>query len=209
MGLEKYKKYFKMFSRTKLVVGLTGSIGSGKTTVADLFKSCGVYVISSDEIVKEILTKKEICDKIMNRYHSVRDKDLQLNKAKLARVLFRNKRIKKFVENLIHPLVIKEIIKEIRKSEGSVVVVEVPLLFEKNLESFFDLVICVTAKNSIRRKRLLNRGMKMADILIREKNQFSDDLKIRYSDIIIDNSSSYQLLKNKVLNLYNLLRKLI
>jgi len=208
MGLERYKKYFKKFSKNKIIVGLTGNIGSGKSSVLNIFKELGFFTISSDEIVKEILTKKEICDKIIKRYHSVKDKGSRIDKSKLAKLLFRNERAKNFVENLLHPLVIKEIIKRIKESEGSVVIVEVPLLFEKNLESFFDLIICVIAKDKIRMKRLIKRGMKKDDIKQREKNQFDQKFKIKHSDIIIDNSSSYEVLKEKVLGIYNLIKKL-
>jgi dephospho-CoA kinase len=86
--------------------------------------------------------------------------------------------------------------------------VEVPLLFEKNLESFFDLIICVIAKDKIRMKRLIKRGMKKDDIKQREKNQFDQKFKMKHSDIIIDNSSSYEVLKEKVLGIYNLIKKL-
>jgi dephospho-CoA kinase len=209
MGLKKYLKYFKKLSEKKLLIGLTGTIGSGKTTVLNIFKRFGTFTISSDEIVSEILTRKKICDKIIKRYQSVKKDHLEIDKVKLGAILFKNVRAKRFIENLIHPLVIEEIIKEIKKTKSGVVVVEVPLLFEKGLESFFNLVVCVFARKDIRRKRLLKKGMNLMEVFEREKHQFNDEFKIRFSDIVIDNSFlSPSDLEKKVYEIFQTFKKL-
>lgn len=209
MKLTKYVKKFKESSKKNLLIGLTGGIGSGKSTALKFFEKYGCYVVSADDKVKKILTNKKNCDKILLRYPEVSDRFGLLDKKKLALLIFKNKRVKKFIEGLIHPEVISEILKEIRNIEGKVIAVEIPLLFESGLEEAFDLVVSVVCDNKKRVERLVKRGMSKSEIYYRIKAQETDETRIRKSDAVIYNDGSISGMEKEVKNLCGILKEII
>lgn len=182
----------------RFIIALTGTIGSGKTTVLNLFRDFGFFVISSDEIVKRLLTSEPYCSIILARYPQVGDSFHKIDRKLLARLIFSDERAKRFVEDIIHPKVALSIVERIKKASSKRVVVEVPLLFEVGLEKGFDLTICVVAEDRKVIKRLEKRGLELADINARISKQLSSTMKVNLSDIVIVNNEDINSLREKV-----------
>jgi len=194
-----------------LKVGLTGSIGTGKSTVSKIFKELGAYVIDADQIVHSLLKEESVKEKIREILGNVFDDKGEIDKKKVAEIIFNNPEKKKQLEALIHPLVferIQEKIKNIEKKDpDAVVVVEVPLMIETGSYKNYDVVIVVYAPEEIQLKRLLNRGMEKEDALKRIKSQMPIDEKVKYADIVIENTGTLEELKKKVENVYRELKR--
>jgi len=208
MNLEKYFKTIRKVAKDKLLIGLTGQVGTGKSTILNILKEKGFYTISSDEIVNKVLTNKKCYSKILIEFKEAFDSSGKLDKKKLAKIVFEDKRKREYLENIVHPFVLKEIIPIINKSQKRIVVIEVPLLFESGFYKYMDINICVysSLKNQI--IRLRKRGWTKKEILNRIKSQFSTDIKCKMSDIIIDNNKSMSYLEEQISLLYNSLSKI-
>jgi dephospho-CoA kinase len=173
-----------------LVVGLTGNYGMGKSKVLALFAKLGAYTFNSDKIVAALLTEKDVLEKIRRVIgHDVFYKNGSLNKKKVARLIFRDEALRRSLEDILHPLVferIKDILTSVDKS--SVVIVEVPLLFERGYRKRFDKTITVFTDEETALKRLEKAGVKRTDALLRLQSQLPISEKMKRSDFIIDNS---------------------
>jgi dephospho-CoA kinase len=175
-----------------LVVGLTGNYGMGKSRILALFAKLGAYTFSSDTIVAALLAEKDVLEKIRRVIgHEVFYKNGSLNKKKVARLIFRDEMLRRSLEDILHPLVfkrIKDFLKVVDKS--SVVVVEVPLLFERGYRKKFDKTVTVFTEEETALKRLERAGVKRKDALLRLQSQLPINEKMERSDFIIDNSGS-------------------
>jgi dephospho-CoA kinase len=175
-----------------LVVGLTGNYGMGKSRILSLFAKLGAYTLDCDTIIATLLTEKNVLERIRRVIgHEAFYKNGSLNKQKAARLIFRDAALRRSLEDILHPLVferIKEILKAIDK--GSVVVVEVPLLFERGHRKKFDKTITVFTDEKTALKRFEKAGVKRTDALLRLQSQLPIKEKMKRSDFIIDNSSS-------------------
>jgi dephospho-CoA kinase len=175
-----------------LVAGLTGNYGMGKSRILALFAKLGAYTFSSDKIVATLLTEKDILKKIRRVIgHDVFYKNGSLNKKKVARLIFRDEALRRSLEDILHPLVferINDILTAVDKS--SIVVVEVPLLFERGYRKKFDKTITVFTDEETALKRLEKAGIKRTDALLRLQSQLPIKEKMKRSDFIIDNNGS-------------------
>ena len=196
-----------------LKVGLTGSIGTGKSTVSKIFKDLGAYVLDADKIVHDLLKKKEVKEQIREKFGDVFDEKGEIDRKKLASVIFENEKKKKELESIIHPLVFKEIqlrLKEIEKKDpDSVVVVEVPLMIETGSYKNYDKVIVVYAPENLQLERLVKKGMTEEEALKRIKSQMPVEEKVKYADFVINNTGSFDELKKQVENIYKHLKTLV
>ena len=137
----------------KKAIGITGSIGAGKSTVLQVFKELGYFVASSDEIVANLYTKDEIKHILVKKFgFEVLDENNNVNKVFLRQKVSNNEVLQRFLENLVFPLVEKEIINIIKTYENPVI--EVPLLAKAHMEYLFKKIIFVDANKSIREKRI-------------------------------------------------------
>jgi dephospho-CoA kinase len=175
-----------------LVAGLTGNYGMGKSKVLALFAKLGAYTFNSDKIVAALLTEKDVLEKIRRVIgHDVFYKNGTLNKKKVARLIFRDEALRRSLEDILHPLVferIKDILTAVDKK--SVVIIEVPLLFERGYRERFDKTITVFTDEETALKRLEKAGVKRTDALLRLQSQLPIREKMKRSDFIIDNSGS-------------------
>ncbi|MEM7819873.1 MAG: dephospho-CoA kinase [Candidatus Aenigmatarchaeota archaeon] len=167
--------------RNKRIIGITGSFGSGKTTVANIFKDLGAYVIDADKIAKQLMKNKKIKSKIKNEFGTI-------NRKNLSDVVFSDKRKLLKLNKIVHPIVIKEIKNRIKKSKNKIIVVDVPLLFEAKMEKFFDKIIVVNCDKKMQIKRLIKKGFEKRDILKRIKSQLPIEKKLKFADYVIDNN---------------------
>lgn len=194
-----------------LKVGLTGSIGTGKSTVLKIFKDLGAYVIDADEIVHSLYKRKDIQEKVKSEFGDVFNEDNSLNRKKVAEIIFNNPEKKKILESIIHPEVRKEINNKIRdienKDKNAIVIVEIPLLIETGQYKEYDTVVVVYSPKNLQLDRLLKKGLSKEEALKRINSQMDIEEKLKYADFVINNSSSIEDLKKEVIKTFNNLKK--
>ncbi len=189
------------------VVALTGNYGMGKSTVAHLFRELGAITLDLDDIVDDLLREdsvlKEIRKILGNRVFSGKD----IDRSRVAEIIFSDKEKRDLLERLIHPLVIERMREFLKKKDRKrVIIVEIPLLFEKGYEDEFDKIITVYTDLETALKRLENKGIKRDQALMRLKAQMTVDEKIRRSDFVIDNNGTINDTKRQVIMIYNRVR---
>jgi len=171
------------------IIGLTGGIGSGKTTVSMMFKELGVPIYIADIEAKKLtntskIIKKEIID-VLGEEAYVAGK---LNTNFVAELIFNNKDLLKKINNIIHPKVAEHFNEWVCNQDAPYVIKEVAILFENNSYQSCDFTILITAPKEIRIERVLKReAISKREILDRIKNQWSDAKKKKLADIIIEN----------------------
>ena len=171
-------------------VGLTGNIGSGKSTVCKVFESLGVPVFYSDVEAKKLYSREEVKNKLMQRFgKSVFNNLGEVDFKKLASLIFSNKESLHFINNIIHPLVFESYnnwLSEYR--ENCYTIHESAILFEHHLEKRFDKTMLVYCPLDIRLRRVTERdGISEEEALKRVSNQMEDSLKNKLADFVIVN----------------------
>ncbi|NRD21158.1 dephospho-CoA kinase [Winogradskyella eckloniae] len=173
-----------------IVVGLTGGIGSGKTTVLNYFKSLGVPVYIADDEAKALMHRsKVIRRKLIHLFGEEAYKDNALNKAFLASKIFNDKGLLEKMNAIIHPKVASHFKRWLKKQDALYVIKEAAIIFENNLEHQYHYIITVIADEDIRIQRVIKRDQsseKKIKAII--NNQLSDAEKIRKSDFVIVNN---------------------
>jgi dephospho-CoA kinase len=171
----------------KIVVGVTGGIACGKSTVCEKFGVLGWEVISTDSYAHNILSgDNEVTEKIVSRWGpKIKDPNGSIDKAELARVIFESSNERSWLDQLIHPKIRKGWTTFIETSDKSEFVVEVPLLFENNLHALFTKTISVHASTTMQNTRLQERGLSDSDIQSRLKSQMNTTEKGNLADFVI------------------------
>jgi len=187
-------------------LGLTGGIGSGKSTAARMFADLGATVIDADAIAKEVLEPGQLGhESIVNKFgDEILDSSGNVDRSALAAKVFENSAELKELEDIVHPAVASKVL-EIRESlpAGTTVVYDTPLLVEKKLQDQFDQVVVVLAPEPLRTQRLIDRGLAERDIAARMSKQASDDQRREVANFVIDNVGSLAQLRAQVQNVWN------
>lgn len=190
-----------------VVIGLTGGIGSGKSTVANLFEKAGLKVLKADDIAKKIMAGDAELQKLLKTEFGddVFKSDI-LQADFLAAKVFgstheHRKNLRK-LNSLVHPRVLDELLKEINalaENGEKLIIVEIALLYEIELEDAFDYVITVDAPEDVRIKRTMERS-KISEEEIRHRiaEQIPAEDKKAWADFVIDNSKDFKTLENSV-----------
>jgi dephospho-CoA kinase len=187
-----------------LRVALTGGIGSGKSLVGEYLEQLGAIVFDSDQLARDVVERGTPgFDAIVKRFGDGVLTDGQINRAKLAELIFNDKSARADLEGIIHPRV-KELSDRIIASApaGSVVVNQIPILFETNGASRFDLVITVESENGLRYQRLRERGMKDYEIEKRMAAQASSEQRRGIAHFCIENNATREDLLSAVERLW-------
>ncbi|MDD2258373.1 MAG: dephospho-CoA kinase [Bacilli bacterium] len=184
-----------------MIIGLTGSIATGKSTLSKYLKDLGYLVINTDDIAHQVLTFPHIIKKI----ESLVNKDVVesgiINRKKLGDIVFNDSEKLRILNNITHPEIYR-ITKDLIEKQSGVVFVEVPLLFETNFTSLVDKIIVISADEKIQIKRLKKRNKITTNEAINLINkQMSLNEKARLADYVIDNSSTIKHMERQVLNL--------
>ena len=177
-------------------IGVTGSLASGKSTVAK-FISRGKYpLFNADNIVSNLYKKRSFKKKIKKEFNILNSKNI---KKELRNLLKKDKKKIKKLELIIHPLVRKKMKALIRlKKNRKIIIFDIPLLIESKLMKYFNVIVFVGAKRKVRLKRYLYKGGSREIFTILDKRQITPGKKIKISDHVIYNNSSIKILKNKI-----------
>jgi dephospho-CoA kinase len=183
-----------------MILGLTGGFGCGKSTAAKLFADRGYRHIDSDGIVRErVLTSEAVTAALRARFgDGVFDAAGQVDRPRLAAIVFANDSERLWLEELTHPMFFDIAREMMRAQQGSDWVIEVPLLFEKSLENWFDFTVCVACDPSSQLARLEQRGLDLALAGQRISKQLPLVRKIELSDFVLWNDGSTGFLKEQV-----------
>ncbi len=177
-------------------IGITGSLASGKTTVAKLMSKRRYPVFSADKIVADLYKKRIFLIKIKKKFHL---KNYKNPKKKLKALIRKDKFVLKKLESIIHPLVRKEM-KIFMKKKTKIGLFEIPLLIESKLMKYFDVIIFVNAQRNKRLKRYKGNNEIFTTL---DKRQIISSKKIKFSDHVINNNKGIIELKSKVADLIN------
>jgi len=195
----------------KYIVGLTGGIGSGKTTVAKKFIIHGIDYIDADDVAREVVAIGTPClDAIIARYsEDILLEDSQLNRRKLRHIIFNNPIEKKWLEELTHPVIHKSIICHLMQSASLYTLLVHPLLFETKKNELCDYTLAIKVSKEIQVERVCNRDnieKEMANTII--QSQMSNEERCKFADMIIENNNSSTDLDDKITLLHTKLSAL-
>ena len=171
------------------IIGLTGGIGSGKSTVANMFKELGVPVYNSDERAKYLMnTSLEIKSQLIKLLGEEAYKGDKLNRSFIAEKVFSNTNLLAKLNDIVHPIVRNDFIDWTKKQDYSYVIQETALLFENKAQDLYDSIILVTAPIETRIIRVVDRDKSSREqVIARMKNQLDDKKKLNLSNYVIEN----------------------
>ena len=175
-----------------LRVALTGGIGSGKSLVGEILEELGALVIDSDQLAREVIERGSPgYEEVVTAFGDSILSEGQIDRSKLAAVVFNESDLRKKLESIIHPLVREAAEKLARKlPSGAILINQIPLLVESDGAKRFDYVVTVSADEEIRRERLRLRGLKDYEITQRMAVQVSDSEREKIANYIIRNNGS-------------------
>jgi len=187
-----------------LKVALTGGIGSGKSAVAEMLEECGAIVLDSDQLARDVIERGTPgFEAVLAAFGDAILTDGEIDRAKLAELVFQDEALRKKLEGIIHPLVRDAAESVMRKAPSdSVVINQIPLLVETNGAKRFDYVITVSASEQTRRSRLLERGLKDYEITKRMQAQVDDAARESISHTVLKNEGSIDELQRTVEELW-------
>lgn len=188
-----------------MILGLTGGIASGKSTVSNIFKKYGIYIADADKIAKELGNRKDVIDEIGEKISkTVIDENGIVDRAKLKEIVFSDKSKLEILNKIYHPKIREEFKKiKLNSSKNDIIIFDVPLLFETGMYTLCDKKILVYVNEDIQIERLIARDgitKELAKKII--DSQMSLDEKKSKSDILIENNDSLEELEKKVEMVY-------
>lgn len=177
----------------RVLVALTGGIGSGKSTVAELFAKHGAVVIKADDLAREVVspTGRAFNEVVEHFGKDILDASGQVDRQKLADLVFSDSAKLSELENITHPAVQAELASRMANLDPTkIVIYELPLLIEKDLFNKFDKTIAVISNLGLRRERTVKRGLTETDFDARVRRQTTDENRIALTDLVIYNNGS-------------------
>ncbi len=188
----------------QMILGLTGSMGGGKSTAARFFEEAGLRRIDSDRIVREeVLTDPVVVARIADRFPDVIAGDQQVCRQQLARHVFSNDIDRVWLEELVLPQVYERWRVELSSAPAADWVIEAPLLFEQGLENWFDFTVCVATSSANQLARLIERGIPQSLAEQRISKQLPLAQKLEKADFVISNDGTPEALRMQVNHLVN------
>jgi dephospho-CoA kinase len=183
-----------------LVVALTGGIGSGKSTVGQIFAQLGAIVIDSDQLARDVIERGSIgFNEVVAKFGDEILKNGEIDRQILASLIFKDPAKRSELEQITHPLIRKAFAKMVSSaSPDSIVINQIPLLVESNHDYKFDHIITVSASERIRSERLIKRGLTNEQIKQRMQAQATDQMREDIADSVIINEKNEQELTDQV-----------
>src|SRR5690606_10014648 len=182
-----------------MIIGITGSMGSGKSTAAGFCEELGYRRLDSDALIREILHEPDVVAAVVAQFGSnVRDQNGSLDRRAIAQIVFNDDVAREWLENLLHPRLFARWREAFAADDATSWVVEVPLLFEKQLENWFDFIICVASSSDLQLARLENRGISHALAEQRISKQLPLATKLERADFVLWNDGSRDFLREQL-----------
>ena len=183
-----------------MIIGLTGGIASGKSTVSKYLVEKGFKVYDADKIAKDISEKKLVQEEIILTFgNKILDENGNIDRKKLQEIVFENKEKLKRLNAIIHPKVIN-FYKELKeKKTDKVIIFDVPLLFESGIDKFCNRILVIISDYEVQLNRIIERdkiNKELAEKII--KSQLSNEERIKKADVVIENNSNLEDLFKKV-----------
>ena len=172
-------------------VGILGSVGSGKSFVANIFKELGFNIFSADQVVSQIYERNKNINNKISIFFKLKLNRGKINKNELRDTLKKNPKKFKYLNKIIHPIVRKKLILFLSKyKKNKLVVLDIPLLIENKMFNFVDIFIFVKTKPNIFKIRIKKRrNLDKQFLKLLEKQQADEKIKKGYADFIVDNST--------------------
>lgn len=189
-----------MGHRANLIVGLTGGMGCGKSTAAALFAERGFRRLDADQVVRDVLLHEpEVVVAMRNKFGgSVIGSDGAVRRERVAEIVFADDAALAWLENLLHPRLNAHWRALFANAAGENFIVEVPLLFEKGMENWFDFTVCVTADSGQQLRRLEQRGIPPGLVRQRLAKQLPLTRKCELADFVLLNDGTPEFLREQV-----------
>ncbi len=188
-------------------IGLTGGIGSGKSTVADLFNSLyNIPIIDSDIISRQLVEPGQPALSLLQHEfgNSIINQDGSLNRSRLRDIVFSDAKKKQQLETILHPLIYQQMQLEYAQQTSDYCIFCIPLLIEANRKDFVDRILVIDCPIETQKKRVSQRDkLTSAQISSIISSQVSRELRLSYANDVIDNSNSTNLLAEQVKKLHN------
>ena len=177
----------------RLIIGLTGGIGSGKSTVAKEFIALGIDVVDADKVAREVVEPGQPALAEIELYFGKQVVNIngELDRAKLRNIIFNCETKKQWLNNLLHPIIRDTLLKKLDKAQSKYVILEAPLLLENQLTKYTDYTLVVDVTEALQIERATQRDSNStAQIQAIMDAQISRKLRLEQADYIIDNSST-------------------
>ena len=200
-----------MPQKSRLKVGITGGIGSGKSLACRYLEELGYKVIYADKIAKELYaSNKALLKKLAAEFgKSILNSDGTLNRINARKVIFSNKKNIKRVNSIVHPFVIREMDRIVAAIKDRIIFFEAAIMFESGSYKRMNYVVLIYADKETRIKRIINRdGVKRRDVLKLMKLQLDEREKLKRADFVIKNNSTAAELKKKIKALNRIIKLL-
>ncbi|UCD64043.1 MAG: dephospho-CoA kinase [Candidatus Zixiibacteriota bacterium] len=185
-----------------MVIGITGQIGSGKSTAAKFFKSHGAAVIDADRIGRQVVEgSRALLKQLVKSFGAeILTRLGNLSRKKLASLAFNDERSKRKLNRIVHPYLLKELNRQLAalSRQYEIVVIDAALLLDWNLDRLVDIVILVHASEKLRLGRLARRGISKADARARQKRQLTYAQYRARADFVVFNNDTPQKLHSKL-----------
>lgn len=197
-----------------MIVGLTGGIAAGKSTVSKMFKDLGAYLIDFDELAREVVKPgKRAWQKIVEYFgNDILNEDLTLNRQKLGELVFHDPKKLRKLNEIVHPEVFREdqkITDEIlSKNPRALIIKDIPLLTEAGAQKLVEKIIVVYASSQTQLERMIERGFNEEEARARIDAQAPLEEKLKYADFIIYNDGPLEDTRKQVAEIYLKLRNL-
>ena len=195
-----------------LVVGLTGTIGCGKSSLSDIFRAEGIKIIDADIIARQIYEDEKLLSKVYETFgNDIKNEDGSLNRKALGRIVFSDDKKLIQLNKLTHPVIRQKVsdeIEEYKSQNEEIVILDAALLVESDYLNFIDKLLVVTCKENIQIERIIARdNCSIEEALGRIKSQMSQENKVKYADYVIDNSATLSELRKKAFIFMNYIKE--
>ena len=194
-----------------LVLGLTGNIGCGKSSVSTIFMENNIKVVDADIVARQIFDDKNLLNEVFSTFgESIKNQDGSLNRRSLGNIVFNDDEKLILLNNLTHPKIKQKILSKVEeyKNQGEkIVVIDAALLIEDDYIPYIQKLILITCRKEIQINRIIARdNCTKEEAISRINSQMSQEEKAKFADYIIDNSNSFEELQKKVLELISVLQ---
>lgn len=193
-----------------MIIGLTGGIGSGKSTVASYFRDLGIGVIDTDEIAKKLLAPEQpLFKKVMQHFgEKILEKNGTLNRSKLRTLVFESITERHWLETLLHPPIKEKVLQYANdqkfRNEMPYLIVEIPLLIEAHFEDIVDRILVVDCPSDLQIERVQQRDAIPLNIIQQiMQTQIDRNRRLQEADDVIENTRDKEALKNNVFTLHH------